>query len=286
MKKSKMIIILYASSFLVCCKSKALNIIFDLGNVLIETQYLQSILNIGPINMGFYALSFQNPFEAHKKLYALLEKIKPSPNNHCVSRDYEGNILPPLMCDWLKGTISPECLLHNIYKNIDKLDNWLDENLITALARTIFIPEIFIKTRYIVEEGIEFVKECKAAGHNLYIISNWDPASFPILEAKYQNFFDLFTGIVISGNIKILKPDPEIYDYLIETYSLDPVDCLFIDDRPENLIPAQDLGMQTVHYIKKQGLFFEYPNFDLVREKINTMQWLKNFISLGNERRY
>ena len=92
----------------------------------------------------------------------------------------------------------------------------------------------------------ELVKELKEKGYKLYIISNMTrhfiarKDLFPILK--------LFDGIVYSAPVKMLKPRPEIYRYLIDKYSLNPSECIFIDDLMENLETAEKLGMKTFLY--------------------------------------
>jgi epoxide hydrolase-like predicted phosphatase len=58
----------------------------------------------------------------------------------------------------------------------------------------------------------------------------------------------LFDGVVISGEVGIRKPSPEIYELGAEKIGLDPRQCVFVDDLPFNLKPAAELGMTTVHH--------------------------------------
>ena len=59
----------------------------------------------------------------------------------------------------------------------------------------------------------------------------------------------LFEGIVISGEVGLRKPAPEIYKMGAESIGLAPSDCVFVDDLPFNLEPAAELGMATVHHV-------------------------------------
>jgi putative hydrolase of the HAD superfamily len=59
----------------------------------------------------------------------------------------------------------------------------------------------------------------------------------------------LFEGIVISGEVGIRKPAPEIYKLGADSIGLAPSDCVFVDDLPFNLEPAAELGMATVHHV-------------------------------------
>jgi epoxide hydrolase-like predicted phosphatase len=60
---------------------------------------------------------------------------------------------------------------------------------------------------------------------------------------------ELFDGVVISGEVGIRKPAPEIYELGAREIGLEPSACVFVDDLPFNLVPAAELGMATVHHI-------------------------------------
>ena len=118
----------------------------------------------------------------------------------------------------------------------------------------IFSPASFIKTQQWIREGVKLVKECKAKGHKIFILSNWDSNSFELLKQRCPSFFALFDGIVISGDVRAIKPDPAIYQHLLDTYSLKADECAFIDDLEENIKAAEQLGIFGIHLRKKQGL--------------------------------
>ena len=59
----------------------------------------------------------------------------------------------------------------------------------------------------------------------------------------------LFDGVVLSGEVGIRKPAPEIYSMGAERIGLDPSVCVFVDDLQFNLPPATELGMGTIHHI-------------------------------------
>jgi putative hydrolase of the HAD superfamily len=61
-------------------------------------------------------------------------------------------------------------------------------------------------------------------------------------------FPELFDGVVISGEVGMRKPDPEIYRLGAKAIGLPPESCVFVDDLPGNLKPARELGMATVHH--------------------------------------
>lgn len=101
----------------------------------------------------------------------------------------------------------------------------------------------------------DFCSYVKEKGYGMYVLSN---AS----ESFYEYFpkhmpYDYFDGIVVSADIHIIKPDIKIYQYLLEKYQLQAEECLFIDDRQENIDAAKRVGMQ--------GMVFRN-NYDEIRE--------------------
>ena len=61
-------------------------------------------------------------------------------------------------------------------------------------------------------------------------------------------FFNYLTGMVVSGEEKIIKPDPRLYRVLLERFGLNPEETLFIDDNAQNIATAVMLGFKTIHY--------------------------------------
>jgi putative hydrolase of the HAD superfamily len=67
----------------------------------------------------------------------------------------------------------------------------------------------------------------------------------------------LFDGIVISGEVGLRKPAPEIYELGARAVELAPGECVFVDDLSFNLAPAAELGMATVHHVTDAGTIAE-----------------------------
>ena len=72
-------------------------------------------------------------------------------------------------------------------------------------------------------------------------------ASIDYLEANFD-FWDLFETKVISCRIGMVKPEPEIYDYLLRANDLAPSETVFIDDMPLNVAAAQAAGMKAFQF--------------------------------------
>ncbi len=87
----------------------------------------------------------------------------------------------------------------------------------------------------------------------LFALTNWSAELFPYAISKY-GFLQLFDGIVVSGEEKLKKPDPEIFKRLLERYSLMPGEVIFIDDSLKNIHAARSLGMKSIHFRSPEQL--------------------------------
>jgi epoxide hydrolase-like predicted phosphatase len=94
------------------------------------------------------------------------------------------------------------------------------------------------------EEMVDAVRRARAAGVRTGLVSNsWGTRRYPT-----ELLGELFDGVVISGEVGIRKPAPEIYRLGAERIGREPETCVFVDDLPFNLSPAAELGMATVHH--------------------------------------
>ncbi len=106
----------------------------------------------------------------------------------------------------------------------------------------------------------DFVRKNKAEGYGIYLLSNAPDTAH--LYVGNVPAIECFDGIVISSDIKLEKPYPEIFRYVCERYGLKAEECLFIDDIKANIDGAEAAGMKGFHftgdvnalwmYVKKQ----------------------------------
>jgi putative hydrolase of the HAD superfamily len=91
---------------------------------------------------------------------------------------------------------------------------------------------------------VEAVRSAHAAGVRTALVSNsWGVHRYP-----HEMFDELFDGVVISAEEGIRKPSRRMYELGAERAGVAPSDCVYVDDLPFNLAPAQDLGMATIHH--------------------------------------
>lgn len=92
------------------------------------------------------------------------------------------------------------------------------------------------------------VMRAREAGIRTGLISN----SWGTRRYDRAQLAELFDGVVISGEVGIRKPSPEIYTLGAEAIAVEPAACVFVDDLPFNLKPAVQLGMATIHHISTE----------------------------------
>ncbi len=105
-----------------------------------------------------------------------------------------------------------------------------------------------------IPENVEVLRKLEHSEYELFGLTNWSVETFPYALENYD-FFNAFKGkIVVSGTEKIIKPDPKIWEVLLERYHLKPEESVFIDDNPKNIEVAKTLGFITVHITEETNL--------------------------------
>jgi 2-haloacid dehalogenase len=110
---------------------------------------------------------------------------------------------------------------------------------------------------------VHIVKELKQAGYPLYGLSNWSAETFPYAREQHD-FFDLFDGIVLSGEVGQVKPDPEIFQILLDRIGKPAKECLFIDDALPNIHQAQAMGFITIRFESPEQLKIKLREFKIL----------------------
>lgn len=84
--------------------------------------------------------------------------------------------------------------------------------------------------------------------HRLYALTNWSAETFPWARKAFD-FLHWFEGIVVSGEEKMMKPQPAFYRVLLDRYRIQPSSAVFIDDNLENVAGARALGIDGIHFL-------------------------------------
>lgn len=120
-----------------------------------------------------------------------------------------------------------------------------------------------------IHESVDLLMELKARGVPLYGLTNWSHETFGVAQKEFP-FLRLFDGIVVSGEVKLAKPDPAIYEHLLSSFKLNPRETLFIDDRRENVQVAWDLGFNATQFLSPRQLEDDLVGYGLIPNDDNT----------------
>ena len=242
---------------------KKKNLIFDFIGVLFYFDTIGIIQQVGWFKFLRYALTIgENPIKRLKKvLFAFLDHISDDTSHK--KAEFQHILLSHIMVSWLLGDLSNEQILEKIdevfqqpRENIFK--NKLEASIIYAITQIMFDAKVLVeKIVKPVKKSIKVLQAFHSSRFNneprfkLYGLSNMDDALYGALKKKYGDIFELFDGVVISAHAKYLKPEQGAYHYLLDTYKLDPADCLFFDDQQENIQGARLVGIEAILFKRK-----------------------------------
>lgn len=181
------------------------NIVFDLGNVLLDFNpdiYLEKLGYSGKIKENLKSAIFET------KEWLLLDR----------------------------GSITEK----------EAIKKWKESNpsLKKEIEKIIFSWEKILKVK---KDSLEILKKLADKDYNLYVLSNFHQKAFDYITEKYD-FLNYFEGKIISAKVKMIKPEAEIYEHLLNKFDLKAAETLFIDDSKENIEAALKQGIRVIHF--------------------------------------
>ncbi|CAG5456004.1 hydrolase [Streptococcus pneumoniae] len=181
-----------------------MNIIFDLGNVLIEWNKEKILSKI-----------CKNDLE-----YNLFNKFV-----------FRSN----LWIDLDNGKISLEFLENQL---IDEMGHQYQDQIHELVWNWFNYVDLY-------DEVYELIKQLKKKNFQIYVLSNTSSIFHILLDSVLSKVSSVLDGYVISCEVKMMKPQKEIYLSLVNKYQLDIKDCIFLDDLEENVEAARTLGIKA-----------------------------------------
>ena len=112
----------------------------------------------------------------------------------------------------------------------------------------------------------EIVRELDAAGVPLFAVTNFSGEFWPPFRALHEELFGRFRDVVVSGDEKLVKPDPAIYALALKRFGLTGADAVFVDDNPANIASAAKAGIHAFHFTGNAAAF----RAELVRQGLLT----------------
>ena len=98
-----------------------------------------------------------------------------------------------------------------------------------------------------VGSSVEVLAELRAAGVPVYALTNWSAETFGIARERFE-FLEWFDGVLVSGEERMIKPDPAIFRLLLDRFGLDPAATFYVDDSEPNVDAAGRLGFDAVRF--------------------------------------
>jgi len=141
--------------------------------------------------------------------------------------------------DWRlfdRGTLSEPELLERLQLRLGATRPEVDAILETVRNSLVEKPET-----------VKLMRALQGQGTPLYCLSNMPASVYTHLRQRHH-FWDAFSGIVISGEVRMMKPEPEVFAHLLETFKLRAQECVFIDDFHANIESARQLGLHAIWF--------------------------------------
>ncbi|MCA9332843.1 HAD family phosphatase [Candidatus Saccharibacteria bacterium] len=159
--------------------------------------------------------------------------------------DVDTHLLKELNRQLDSGYIGREQFLNEVHKEAGSYPQEVEKLLNNELSKNVLMLDI--------------IRELKGRGYKIGLLSNissnWIRDSFLTINEQ-----DLFDAMIMSFEVKVAKPSPEIYNIACEKLACSPSEILFIDDGEDNCRGANSIGMKTIHYIDFKSFKTELEN--------------------------
>ena len=112
-------------------------------------------------------------------------------------------------------------------------------------------------------ETVAILAELRERGHRLIALTNWSAETFPVARQRFA-FLDWFEDIVVSGEVRVAKPDHRIFRLALERNGLEAARTAFIDDASANVAAAHALGLAAVQFVDARSLRLDLARLGLL----------------------
>ena len=225
--------------------------------------------------ISFHIFSEDYFMESHFAQTFFENAIKDVPHEFPYEEDiiayHEEKPILPILNDWQCGrNIYPILLEYIKDKDIPKGD----KKFLRSIFKVLFDPEVAADSKITITIGIQIIHNLKDAGYNLYVLSNWD-AIISCDERIHAEVFDLFDGIMISGDEGIVKPNVQFFKKCLKTFNLKAKESLFIDDQHINVVGAQkQASMHLFLMLQEKEIIRSFQEYNIVEREVTIEETL------------
>ena len=111
--------------------------------------------------------------------------------------------------------------------------------------------------------SVEILADLKSSGVPLYCLTNFSAETYPPTFERFE-FLRWFRGVVVSGEVGVIKPDPRMFELLLERFAIDPQRAVYIDDVAANVDAARPFGIHAIHFTTPAALRAELVELGLL----------------------
>lgn len=185
------------------------NIIFDVGNVLVEYSWERMLQALHITGEAYDAVA-------------------------------KATALSPMWNELDRSFLSDEEILQGFINNAPEYEREI---------RLVWdnIPESI----HCYDYSVEWVRKFRKKGYKTYILSNYSKRGYEVTKQELPFVADM-DGVLFSYEVKLVKPEPEIYQTLLEKFQLKPEECVFLDDNEKNIVAAREAGIHAIHFKNKE----------------------------------
>jgi 2-haloacid dehalogenase len=116
--------------------------------------------------------------------------------------------------------------------------------------------------RGLIQPTVDTLLPLKKNGHSLYGLTNSSEEKFRLVAQKFA-FFQLFEIFVVSGMVRLAKPDERIFQLILEKIGRPADECVFIDDSAVNTTAARELGFNTILFESAHQMMLELEQIEM-----------------------
>ncbi|HEX4069491.1 MAG TPA: HAD-IA family hydrolase [Candidatus Babeliales bacterium] len=226
-------------------------IIFDLTNIVIKENQIGFAKKIGYGTLASYAIThWKNP--GYRCLDMLHEMSNHEDHKPHIILTLQKRTLPRCLVELQEGKKTCAQAREEIAQGMQKLDEQKffssvkEKELMKDIMDLVLDPQTVTTMIEPVKSTTQLINRLKEAGHPIYCCANAPKELYAASEKKFNHILQNFDGIVISSHIKEIKPGEAILQHLMETYNLNPHNCIVIEDQEEAAATAKKLGMQAI----------------------------------------
>ena len=228
-------------------------IVMEISTVLFKENTSALVRKIGLGSLLGYAIThWKNPGDV---CLDMLENMSKDPEQKPpIKLVYKNRVMPRCIVEWNCGQKSNQELRKDVEAYIQKLDkeNYFssqrEKDIVYHILDIILNPEELPTVTQPITQMVRLIKQLKQHGYKLYGLSNVAQEPYDTMKKIHPDLVELFDGIVISAQVKTIKPDTKMYDHLLTEYKLTPANCIFIDTDKEHIDAAEKLGMSGIFY--------------------------------------